>query len=124
MINIPLLRKTVEWVEEQDTLSPRTNPERVWNQRTWYESIALGDIFGLGWSCGTAMCFAGKVAIEAGWEPVGQSHVKRGEVLMHIDDAARLELGISENDSEYLFEGDNTAEDIRRIAENIAGERL
>jgi hypothetical protein len=65
MINVPLLRKVVEWAEEQANLSPE---DRIWRQQVWIltdsELMTDADPY-----CGTTMCIAGKVALDAGWYP-------------------------------------------------------
>lgn len=120
--NIPLLRKIVEWVEEQDAL-----PEAVreWDQASWYQEHGE-------FSCGTTMCVAGKVVIDAGWKPVDVDEdedgttsecTKDGQQSLIQDVAADL-LGIDEDDAYSLFHLTNTAQDIRQRAERIAGERL
>jgi hypothetical protein len=117
--NIPLLRKMVEWVEEQEQLPAR---DREWEQVSWLRR-------GTYWTCGTVMCVAGKVAVDAGFVPsfgnddftyyvtdpvTGQSH--------DVEKLAAELLGIG--DDSPLFGGSNNAADIRRHAEAIAGERL
>lgn len=106
--NVPLLRKVVEWVEEQDRL-PKS--ERVWNQIFW---------------CGTTYCIAGKLALDDGWQVLdSQSNtVHKGGLAAWPDDIAKNLLGLAIGDASQLFDPDNTAADIRRIAEELAGERL
>lgn len=114
--NVPLLRKAVEWVEEQDQL-----PEgRVWYQGAWFTRFE-----GTPW-CGTAMCIAGKVALDAGWKqrPGTGSRVIRGLEESSAHEVARDLLGLRDWEAERLFSGGNDAFDIRREAERIAGERL
>lgn len=130
--NIPLLRKVVEWVEEQETLTEG----RQWRQATW---IVSEQYIGPGrssayFNCGTAYCVAGKIAIDAGWTPIWEGAGGRGEqaadevtkngVTMDVGQVARLELGLSYPQGNALFAGSNDAADIRRNAELIAGERL
>lgn len=122
-INVPLLRKTVEWVEEQEKLDPLTNPERIWNQQHWYWEQSFGCELD-NWSCNSVMCIAGKIAIDAGWEPEGESMMSRDDLMLPAAHIASLELGLSNSQATRLFDGDNNAESIRRIAEEIAGERL
>lgn len=143
-VNIPMLRKAVEWVEEQDKL-PKI--ESRWNQGQWLTdaNVVLNDaaLEALGgpewfWSatyspqtlrekrkelehlCGTAYCVAGYVA---------QLHDERYAVSAevegnHSQDVARRVLGLSADQADRLFYGENTAADVRRIAEEIAGEKL
>lgn len=126
--NIELLRKTVEWVEFQELLTA-DNPEREWNQQHW--------IFrnGAGWSCETTMCFAGKIAMDDGWEPLwgfcngnpnSAPTVVKNDMVGGVQDVATELLGLDPfNDYHIrLFAAHNTAADIRHIAEVIAGEKL
>ena len=131
--NIPLLRKTVEWVEAQAKLAEE---KREWNQGSWYVEdpaiiAAKQDINDP--VCGTAMCFAGKVAHDAGWIPIfddsnGElryaSEATKGGKFAEIERIAIDELGIDIDQAEDLFSVYNDAERIRTIAEEIAGERL
>lgn len=115
-VNVPLLRKVVEWVESQELIGPQAG--REWYQGTWF-GIGLE-----GWSCGTAMCIAGKLALDDGWTPVNGAIVRKAgtEAAVHVV-AARL-LGIDPYSDISLFYGSNTAADIRALAEALAGERL
>ena len=124
--NIPLLRKMVEWVEEQAQLTEN----REWYQADWI--VAPSEYLGLAdeaenW-CGTACCVAGKVALMDGWKPaffsgLATTVTKDGEYREVKEVAAEL-LGIPDYGVHPLFDGNNTAADIRRIAEEIAGEPL
>ncbi len=129
--NIHLLRKNVEWVENQVTLA---ETKRRWYQAAWTrkEVVAaqqdINDPY-----CETAMCFAGKVSWDAGWTPIFDdkdsdyryaSTATKDGVVMEIERIAMNELGISDSEADDLFESDNTAQDIRDIAEHIAGEAL
>ena len=117
-VNIPLLRKTVEWVEEQEQLE-----ESRWNQRDWfsfhYNLVAdQREHF-----CNTSYCFAGKVVMDAGWTPTTTTFcVKKDGVVRDIADVANELLGLEKLHS--LYGATNTASDIREIAEHLAGERL
>ena len=67
-INVPLFRKTVVWVEEQAQLAVK---DRRWYQPVYVQMNILAAQEDLNDPlCGTAMCFAGKLAIDAGWKPV------------------------------------------------------
>lgn len=111
-VNIPLLRKAVEWAEAEAAKPDQTQCE--WYQRQWV--IPAADI---GRACGTCYCIAGYVALVSGIEVD----------CMAEENAAAL-LGINprlHNSFEGLFAVDNTIEDVRRIADEIAagaGERL
>ena len=130
-LNIPLLRKQVEWVEAQEQ---RAGSERHWFQSSWTKGLIglaqqdLNDPY-----CGSAMCVAGKVSFDAGWKPIWDQeadghkyavYAAKGGVTMSIDQIAQDELGITIEQAELLFAGYNNASDIRTYAEAIAGERL
>lgn len=130
--NVPLLRKMVEWVEEQATLTEG----REWNQ-TWFVLHDMGVQWVVGEGevafCDTAYCVAGKVAVDAGWVAKDDSgYVHKDGVTRRASDVAAEILGIPDwyavdedyDRPEHLFDGGNSAEDIRRLAEGYAGERL
>lgn len=132
-VNIPLLRKVVEWVEEQESLALA---DRRWYQGAWFRKVKDEAIQNINDPmCGTAMCVAGKIAFDDGWIPevvvvnstdpyrYAEVATKGGETRP-IDAIAADLLGIDEYDANELFAGDNSARDIRRIAEGIAGQRL
>lgn len=120
-VNIPLLRKAVEWAEAE-AAKPWELSE--WYQGDWVSSpttIAAdsedAEYFGIqvgttkAAECGTCYCIAGYVCEVQGLDT-------KHSWDMHAADA----LGISPNTP--LFNAHNTIEDVRRIAEDIAGERL
>lgn len=126
-VNIPLLRKAVEWVEAEEA---RPYREREWNQATWYlerSDTAQAE----GW-CGTACCVAGWVGLNS--PDVAMERDEEGELTnrvtyhgghsVHVADYARMQLGLTDAEADELFAGANAAADIRRIAEEIAGEAL
>ncbi len=127
-INIPLLRKAVEWVEEQAAL-PREGS--AWNQESWMSKpVEESD----GGYCNTAMCIAGAISHWAGWKPVwvdtqvenryyADSAIKDG-VEKAIEVIAADELGLEYGEKDYLFRASNDAASIRSVAERIAGEAL
>lgn len=110
-LNIPLLRKAVEWVEDE---AQKPAVERQWDQSTWI----------VGYGCGTTYCVAGYVAM-LGDERYGDSRlwvdVDGDGNEIHCSDFAQRELGISNAEAAELFFADNSAADVRRIAEQIAG---
>jgi hypothetical protein len=121
--DIPLLRKYVEWVEEQ---AARPVAERDWFQGSWVSPRA---------ACGTAYCVAGRVVTDAGYHfvihhPVRLPFDEITEVrfgddpIEQVDHVAQRILGISDEQAYELFLGSNSAQRIREIAEKIAGERL
>lgn len=116
-MNIPLLRKMVEWVEEQELLTEG----REWSQRFWFSDRSWDQGF-----CDTAFCMAGKLVIDDGWLPSddhGPTIHKDGQDAYIGAVAANL-LELEFSDAWGLFSPSNTAADIRLIAEEIAGEPL
>jgi hypothetical protein len=126
-VNVPLLRKVVEWVEAEDKLDPR---RREWDQENVIvpEDVRVRD-FGHEPGCGTAYCAAGAVAamvderfVNARYNRWGYVQLDSGEWISAIGTASRA-LGI-EGVEHSLFRAYNTASNIRAEAERLAGERL
>ena len=139
-VNVPLLRKGLEWVEWQDTL-PIIDSE--WNQGDYLISptvkaftmvagerylgnhrLTMLEIEALTTRvaphCGSAYCFAGYVG-----QLEDARYAKTDEVDgVHVGQFAQEQLGITEDQAEALFSADNTAADIRAICESIVGEPL
>ena len=133
-----LLKEVVEWVEWQDTLEPG---ERAWVQDDWVTLRPETN------HCGTAYCVAGYIGAKYAPEAFARDSVGyvNGE-SMHVSQFAEQMLGtspavmvdtpISDSRAENyfdgyhnkyvydLFEASNTAEDIRALAEIMAGEPL
>jgi hypothetical protein len=136
--NIPLLRKAVEWVEEQEALP--------WIDRNWWQGDYYVDP--LFWAtimvctsangkyrtasaqrraaqlvaphCGSAYCVAGKIGADLD-ERYATSQVVDG---VHVAAVAREALGLDDGQAQLLFAGSNKAADIRRLAEEFAGQPL
>ena len=126
-VNVPLLRKAVEWAEAE-AAKPAELCE--WEQGAWSttaEDVAWARGFladgerAPAWvsriaeksdDCGTCFCIAGFINAQHGNRP---SDYKAAAELLG------LPVGIDVPD---LFKPSNTIEDVRRIAESIAGERL
>ena len=130
--NIPMLRKEVAWVEEQ---AARPEIDREWFQGTWVfrgweraKHMAWGVARQLGYHeaevdeladllepfCGTSYCVAGHVVHQYA-DPGVQGSTRR---------IAQELLGLSKLQADQLFNGDNSAADIRWYAEHFAGEKL
>lgn len=151
-VNIPLLRKQVETVEREAALpeEKRSWVQRSWitiRNTLGLEVIDENEhwqVAKVTKSCGTAGCLAGNTVLDAGYdtfifEPAcqcgGEACSKdenrvaqvvvdeNGGRSMIRDKAAEL-LGLSYDEADRLFFPTNSAEDIRFIAEDIAGERL
>lgn len=131
--NVPYLRKVVEWVEAE---AKRTE-DREWYQATWLVpgKEAATDFSQQVDFCDTACCVAGKVALLEGWTPETYhdnisegsrftSNVLKGGEKRHVGHVASDALGLTDSEADRLFMASNTVEDIRAIAEEIAGERL
>lgn len=109
-VNIPLLRKAVEWAEAE---AAKPLPESQWYQGAFRQEKA----------CGTAYCIAGYVAQMQ--DPRYAKDVWAGGKF--VGETAAEALGIKSSmgtEPGHLFYSGNTIEDVRRIAEDIAGERL
>lgn len=124
-VNIPLLRKAVEWAEAEAAKPPEV---RQWDQGWWVtlpaeraEEFEVDEA-----ACGTAYCIAGWTCHAAGdvFDESRSECVSNLADGTHISYRARDLLGISSSGAEALFYGGNTIADVRRIAESIAGERL
>lgn len=135
--NIPLLRKGVEWAEEQEQLVGL----RMWNQDFWFRTLdrklAKQNMYDP--LCETGMCIAGFVVTEmefeisfdpasgideGGYYCASYAFDPATGITDQISNIATRELGITEEQSRILFDGINSAHDIRRISEEIAGEKL
>ena len=132
-VNIPLLRKAVEWVEEQ---AQKPDIDREWFQpnyvctptpraflmlrQTGWDHASLENLNQVAAHCGTAYCVAGYIGM------ISDPRYAEAEVVddVHVSDFATAELGITRSQAGDLFSGANTAADIRTAAERIAGEAL
>ncbi len=140
-VNVPLLRKAIEWVESEGA---KPLEERVWDQAFWSRNASeeveniRGFLFEYGdtlgddarehhqrqlaiWEaradhCGTTMCVAGYVCDIASPEKVE---------LKDVEATAAALLGLTRPEASRIFfnMSDDPAE-IRWIAEEISGERL
>lgn len=128
-VNIPLLRKAVEWAEAEHAKGIRwsrweqamwvTTPQDQERARRapederggWYKLAAQRDP-----ECGTCYCIAGYLLHEV-------EGVPEDRAVGYVNRAAAL-LGIARVQGDALFDAENSIEDVRRIAEQIAGERL
>lgn len=122
-VNIPLLRKAVEWVEQQDALPKE---KREWLQE-YYVVVEDLRIFDLHHKvgCGTAYCVAGYIGamVDERYQE-GQWGGGDSTANEHVSTVAERALGLSDIQSSLLFNGSNTAARIRALAEEFAGEAL
>lgn len=123
-VNIPLLRKAVEWAEAEAAKPPELCE---WQQSMWitprgdepfsvpkYIGTLTTSQRGRSRECGTCFCVAGFVQFQAD-----------GIVTEDVADRAAELLGLSGDAQTHpLFTAFNTIADVRRIAESLAGERL
>lgn len=120
-VNIPLLRKAVEWAEVEAAKPPEL---REWKQGDWRVTPARAGEYLPVPACGTTYCIAGYVCAVMGDKWLNDT--SSGWLADHrsVPGAAASHLGLSQEVADELFRGRNTIEDVRRIAEDIAGERL
>jgi hypothetical protein len=121
-VNIPLLRKAVEWAEASAAAE-----DGEWHQGAWVHfnqvvAEQLGAVVIAGSrhaieKCGTAYCIAGYVGQLV--DPAYEKSEWVGDT--HVSIAAEMALGLTSEQADQLFRGSNTIEDIRRVAEEIAG---
>ncbi len=113
-LNIPLLRKTMEYIE--------ANPLE-WDQSSWASNTP----------CGTTMCFAGTAAFLAGADLMldlpgvsGSEACKTPEGdFLAIDEYARQQLGLTASQADRIFYSDpHNPQDMRRVVEHTIGEKL
>lgn len=121
---IPLLRKGVEWVEEQDRLDPEI---REWVQGDWVVSEEERVSVNLHRpECGTGRCLAGFLGMQLNPQAFKDKWEAETEIGWHtVDTYVERKMGIDPfHNGGYLWDGNNDAKSIRRIAENIAGQSL
>jgi hypothetical protein len=129
-VNVPLLRKAVEWVETQDQLP---DIDREWWQGVYVCPPISKAMFLLGEfvhnrkhyaqvaaHCGSAYCVAGYIGQMLDQRYASNDHVDG----VHVSELAREALGLTEEQAGQLFAGSNTAPTIRLLAETFAGEAL
>lgn len=128
MANVELLRETMDYI--------KNNPQK-WRQDSWYAWVNEAGQIEYGVisldmeevnSCGSAFCFAGHAALKSGFPaPPRENHrqwTKAEEVdgytqNVHVDEFAREKLGLTWEQAEVLFSGDNTLEDLEKIVDAI-----
>jgi hypothetical protein len=133
-VDVPLLRKAVVWAEGEARLP---EIDREWMQARYLAKppevaavllldavrdgpVEFAELEQLIPHCGTTCCIAGYVAqlIDSRYAVVDTVND------VFIPEFAQRALGITEEESEMLFDGSNSIADVRRIAEMIAGEPL
>lgn len=91
------------------------------------------------WDCGTAGCLAGHAAIYDGWRPkvnttsffdeepifwLSDTFVTKGEETYSVDDVANELFGLDDEQGEWLYYGNNTIDDLWRIADELSDGRI
>jgi hypothetical protein len=119
-VNVPLLRKAVEWAEGEHALGfdSEGRPYGAWYQGEWM--VLSGEDSEVTMHCGTSYCIAGYVAQTL--EPRFAEGAYVDDV--HVAEFARDALGITDLQASRLFHGSNKIRDVRQVAERIAGEPL
>lgn len=118
-VNVPLLRKAVEWVEAQAEvdISERQWMQGVWatpeEQRVEYLNHEPG--------CGTAYCVAGYIGQLLNEDYANHDWAIVDGESMHVSDFAEKQLGLTEFQGSCLFSATNSPERIRALAEEYAG---
>lgn len=125
------LRKGVEWVEEQAKLPRR---RRTWRQESWRTPEDLRLAWGHAQGCGTAFCLAGYLGqlLEPRFADTEYVRFPDSGTYPDVHVSAFVDhvLGLPRSEGRalidgtsrhVLWQGENTAADIRRIAEELAG---
>lgn len=135
-VNVPLLRKSVEWAEAE---AAKGHLLSEWYQGQWvvknpatYEFLdgpleSTGGRYTKSPECGTCFCIAGfTVANELGEEAVAEmmQNPYSNPYGVFVNESAANLLGLNPQQASRLFDACNDIEDVRAIAEEIAGERL
>lgn len=127
-LNLPLLRKVVEWAEAEAAKPDET--KCGWFQDAW--AVTDHEI-GRQTECGTCFCIAGYAAyltLKPGeYLHNGDEIWFDGEMITSVADRAVIELGTEgypngDYKEGYLFSAYNSIERVRQLAEQIAGEPL
>lgn len=136
-VNVPLLRKGIEWAEAEDRARTDTKPSQ-WDQTSWVggapidelsydemvSSVKLTEM-----ECGTTCCIAGWIGfltLRPGEyiNGVGTIFNENNVRVEHCSDRAQRELGLDNQQAWDLFYRSHDIESVRTLAESIAGERL
>lgn len=116
MVNVPLLRKVLEHITEH----PNEHDQTDWATRVE--------------DCGTTMCVGGHAVAMTGYEIVWPSDhryigsatcKKDGDVWgRSIEGAAMEELGLSSDQADQLFNGNNTLQGLWHIASHLTCDEI
>lgn len=121
-VNVPLLRKAVEWVEAQAELEIS---ERQWMQGVWVtpEEHRIQHMEHTP-GCGTAYCVAGYIGQLLNEDYAHYDWATIDGEPTHVSDFAEKQLGLDGFQASVLFSATNSPERIRALAEEYAGGSL
>ena len=112
MLDVALLRKSVDWATAE---AAKPIEQSEWCQESWKANGAT-----LGRDCGTTYCIAGHIVASA----LGPDKVRVHGIMTGIHAAELLGVAMSDvlwdDGSHGLFGTENTIEDVRREAEELA----
>lgn len=135
-LNVDLLRSTLEWAYDQWHRQQRGEISE-WEQGDWvietahripsYKEPVLRALIDEGVLCGTSCCVAGKIAYGLGYR-----QISRGSSLMQLPKVSRIHartaseiateaLGITEEEADDLFSGDNDIYDLFKFGSDWTG---
>lgn len=115
VVNIPLLRKAVEWVEEQNKLE-WDDPRRRWDQGVYGIQEPQKD-------CGSVCCVAGYI-VSLEQPELWEAFIQEQSIKPSIPEAAARAMGVPIDLAWDLFNANNSAATVRALAEEFAGEKL
>jgi hypothetical protein len=125
-LDIQLLRDLVFWAEGDNS-----KYQEIWEQHSWAHKTKNG-------VCQTAFCIAGQAVAQANiklqWDEVEEEILETGETKHHyyasftehgefIDEVAAKLIGLTQEEAEELFEGENGIEEVRAVASSICASR-
>lgn len=124
MINVPLLRKALEWAEAENE-----KPDCLWNQRWWVQTN----------ECGTSYCQAGYIGqlLEDAYrenEYVSFRELEHKEFVdpdligdlegnYHVAYYAEKALGLTHNQAILYFDATNSLQRLKQLFESFTGEK-
>lgn len=124
-VNVPLLRKAVEWVEAEAAKPPEV---RDWYQAAWVNNWNSVDAATGVHTCGTTYCVAGYVGqlVDPVYADDAWGHQWEPDVdeRVHVSKVAQAALGLNDDQARALFNASNTATQVRTLAESFVGGAL
>lgn len=115
--NIALLRKAIEWAEEQ-----QDSGTNLWDQNIWLSKR----------DCGTSYCIAGYMGqlMEPAFRDDDLAEEKNLQNPMglmgvvHVSEYVRNRLGLTVNQAAVLFQATNTIDNLKDIFETVTNEKF